>query len=173
VKNSVDPTLPRARTQKLIVKELFDETLVYDLERDTAHCLNRTAAFVWKKCDGEATVAEVAQLLGNQERAKVDESLIWLALDQLETFHLLESAVLKPSQFSGLSRRQWVKKVGFGALALPAIISIAAPTANAQISCPPPCATPGCIPSGCPCSPNGRNVLCAGTSNCTAGGTCQ
>lgn len=165
--------LPKARTEKLIIKELPDETLVYDLERDLAHCLNSTAAFVWNKCDGETTVAEVAELLGHQERADVDESLIWLALDQLETFHLLEGAVVKPPQFSGMSRRQLVRKIGFAAMALPVIVSIAAPTANAQVSCPPPCATPDCTPSGCPCSPNGRNLACAGTSNCTGGGTCQ
>ena len=171
MKKSVDLTLPRARTQKLIVKELPDETLVYDLERDLAHCLNSTAAFVWNKCDGETTVAEVAQLLGRREHADVDESLIWLALDQLESFQLLESAIVKPSQLSGLSRRQLIRKAGFAALALPVIISIAAPTAHAQGSCVP-CATPGCIPSGCPCSPNGRNPLCSG-GNCTSSGTCQ
>ena len=165
--------LPKARTEKLIVKELPDETLVYDLETDQAHCLNSTSAFVWKNCDGEATVSDVARLLGQQEHTNVDESLVWLALDQLESFHLLESSVVKPPKFVGMSRRQLVKKVGFAALTLPVIVSIAAPTAQAQGSCPPPCATPGCIPSGCPCSPNGRNLLCAGTSNCTGAGTCQ
>jgi hypothetical protein len=166
--------LPKARTEKLIIKELADETLVYDLERDQAHCLNSTSAFVWKNCDGEITVREIAQLLGRQEHTDVDESVIWLALDQLETFHLLESTVVKPSNLSGLSRRQLVKKVGFAALALPVIVSIAAPTAHAQVSCPPPgCATPGCIPTGCPCSPNGRLATCAG-GNCTGTpGTCS
>jgi hypothetical protein len=32
---------PTARKDQLIVKELDDETLVYDLERDEAHCLNQ------------------------------------------------------------------------------------------------------------------------------------
>ncbi len=40
--------LPHGRKDGLVVKELGNETLVYDLERDEAHCLNQTAALVWK-----------------------------------------------------------------------------------------------------------------------------
>ena len=39
--------MPRARQDELVVEELQDETLVYDLERHKARCLNRTAALVW------------------------------------------------------------------------------------------------------------------------------
>jgi hypothetical protein len=52
--------LPRARTDGLVVKELTDEVLVYDLKRDKAHCLNLAAAAVWKLCDGRSTAAEIA-----------------------------------------------------------------------------------------------------------------
>ena len=45
--------LPHARTDNLVIRELDDETLVYDMERDEAHCLNQTAALVWKQCDGK------------------------------------------------------------------------------------------------------------------------
>ena len=38
--------MPRARQDELIVEELQDETLVYDLQRHKARCLNRTAALV-------------------------------------------------------------------------------------------------------------------------------
>jgi len=54
-------TLPRARKDGLVIKELVNETLVYDLERDEAHCLNQTAALVWK-----TTVAKMAGFLGEQ-----------------------------------------------------------------------------------------------------------
>ncbi len=50
-RNSKQP-LPVARHKNLIVKELPDETLIYDLDSDKAHCLNQTAALVWKNCDG-------------------------------------------------------------------------------------------------------------------------
>jgi hypothetical protein len=46
-----------------VIQELPDETLVYDLQRNRAHCLNRTAALVWRHCDGQATVADLARSL--------------------------------------------------------------------------------------------------------------
>ena len=52
--------LPRARQASLIIKEVDDETLIYDLETDKAHCLNSTASRVWKSCDGRTSVAEIA-----------------------------------------------------------------------------------------------------------------
>ena len=55
--------LPRARTDGLVINELTDEVLVYDLKRDKAHCLNAAAASVWKQCDGRTTVAEIARRL--------------------------------------------------------------------------------------------------------------
>jgi hypothetical protein len=35
--------LPKARKKDLIVERLEDETLVYDLKTDRAHCLNHSA----------------------------------------------------------------------------------------------------------------------------------
>jgi hypothetical protein len=158
VKN--DAQLPRARTEGLIVKELDDETLVYDLKTDLAHCLNFTAARVWKKCDGQTTVTEVLASLSTETNRLVDESLVWLALDQLERFNLLQTAPSPPVEFKGMHRREWVRKIGIAAIAIPAIISITAPVAQAQVSCP---ATGGGRPPTCPCSGNGNcvsNVCC-------------
>src|ERR1044071_4757712 len=89
---------PRARTDRLVIKELPNEVLVYDLERDRAHCLNTTAAIVWKACDGSTTPEEMAaQLLkvnavrGSLSTARQEsESLVWNALHQLRRGHLLE-----------------------------------------------------------------------------------
>ena len=38
--------MPRARQDELVVEELPDETLVYDLKRHKALCLNRTSVLV-------------------------------------------------------------------------------------------------------------------------------
>ncbi len=83
---------PLARQASLVVKELEDETLVYDLETDKAHCLNSTAARVWKSCDGHSTVTDIAEQLSSPGKPAVDESVVWLALDQLERFKLLDAA---------------------------------------------------------------------------------
>ena len=144
-------TCPLARTDSLIVKELPDETLVYDRERDKAHCLNTTAALVWKNCDGRKTIAQLQELMEKEAGSPVPEEMIWLALDQLENFKLLSDAPIKPLELTGMSRRNLVKRIGFAALALPLIISISAPTAQAQASGQPPggcCNNPGQCASG-------------------------
>ena len=87
----------RAREESLIIKTLSDEVLVYDLNADKAHCLNRTAAFVWNNCDGRRSVSEIARLLREELQAPVDENVVWLALDQLERFKLLEEHASKPA----------------------------------------------------------------------------
>jgi hypothetical protein len=59
-------TLPKARRNKLVIQELPDEVLVYDQERDKAHCLNQTAALVWKQCDGRTDVPTIAKRLQDE-----------------------------------------------------------------------------------------------------------
>ena len=149
--------LPKARTNKLIIKELADETLVYDLESDKAHCLNQTAARVWKNCDGQRSVAELSALLAEETNAAVPNEVVWLALDQLQKFDLLEAAPSTPFQFAGMNRRELVRRVGLGALALPLIVSISAASAQAQGSLLPPgrcCGNPGdCASNGCSQNP--------------------
>jgi hypothetical protein len=59
--------LPEARGD-VISKEVDGELLVYDRVRDEAHCLNQTAAAVWKLCDGRTTPSEIAEKLsGNAQ----------------------------------------------------------------------------------------------------------
>ena len=75
--------LPAARQAGLVVRELPGETLVYDLENNKAHCLNGTAALVWRRCDGQTTVAELAQTLHEELGLPADEVPVRLALEQL------------------------------------------------------------------------------------------
>ena len=151
---------PLARRDSLIVKELPDETLVYDRKSDEAHCLNLTAAIVWKNCDGKKTVAELRQTLASQTDSPVPEEVVWLALDQLKKFKLLENGSDASSyQMRGINRRELVRRVGFAALALPLIVSITAPTAMAQAS--------GLAPGRCCGNPS----QCA-SNNCAQTPTC-
>lgn len=125
--------LPRSRTDNLVIRELDDETLVYDMERDEAHCLNQTAALVWEQCDGKTTAAQAAHSLQGKLDASVDTDLVWLAIKQLQRFHLVESNRKSPS----VSRRDLVLKYAPAALALPVIMSISAPTPAGTTSCIP------------------------------------
>jgi Coenzyme PQQ synthesis protein D (PqqD) len=147
-----DSLTPTARKDELVTRELSDELLVYDLKRHKAHCLNQTAAAVWKLCDGKATVKEIAKSLAEVLGAPVDERIIHLALEQLAKFHLLdESKSLVPQlppELTRMSRREMMRTLGVAAaIALPLIVSVSAPTAVQAASC----VETTCTAGGAPC----------------------
>jgi hypothetical protein len=132
--------MPRARQQGLIIETLPGELLVYDSERDKAHCLNQTAALIWKYCDGKTTVSAMARHLERDLNAdKVDEKMVMYALDQLSRDNLLEQSSVPPALLAGLTRRQMVRTLGIAAvIAVPVVTSIVVPTAQAATSCVSP-----------------------------------
>ena len=158
---------PIARKESLIIKELPNETLVYDLETDKAHCLNETAARVWKNCDGRQTVTQLRELTEKETNSPVPEEMVWLALDQLEQFKLLETPVRQPSHLSSMSRRQMIRLAGTAAIAVPVITSIVAPRpAQAQSLFPPGscCTSPAqCVSNSC-----SQNPVCTGSPSTKA-----
>ena len=158
--------MPRARQDELIVEELQDETLVYDLRRHKARCLNRTAALVWRHCDGRASVAEVATLLEEQLATPTDEAVVWMALDRLSRVQLLSEPVTLPADRAQYSRRKMLRTLGRAAgisLLLPVIESIVAPLAAAQASCAVSCGgVPNCSPCGSQCNLVCCNGVCVG-----------
>ncbi len=164
--------MPRARQDELVVEELQDETLVYDLKRHKARCLNRTAALVWRQCDGKKSVAEVAALLEEQSATPTDDAVVWMALDRLDRAHLLSEPVTLPADRAQYSRREMLRTLRRAAgisLLLPVIESIVSPLAAAQTSCLPASGCGG-MPDCTPCiSNNGKN--CTKRSCC--GGTCR
>jgi len=151
---------PVARKEGLVIQELPDEVLVYDLDRDRAHCLNNTAAFVWQRCDGKNTTAQIARTLGQQFDCAVDEKLVWLALDQLGRNHLLDRQPAPPPSLIGMNRRAMVRALGLAAIvAVPVVTSIVAPT---------PAQAGTCVGSGGACTTGSQ---CCSTI-CTGGTTC-
>ena len=137
MKQNAGERVPRARTEGLVIQTLPEEVLVYDRKRDKAHCLNQTAALVWKYCDGKTTVPNIATLLeGELKTGLVDEGIVWYALGQLSKNHLLEESLAPPTALAGMNRRQMVRKLGFAALvAVPLVTSIIAPTPAQAVTC--------------------------------------
>ena len=156
--------MPLARQDELVVEELQNETLVYDLKRHKARCLNRTAALVWRHCDGRTSVAEVAALLQEQSATPTDEAVVWMALDRLSRTHLLSEPVTFPADRAWYSRRKVLRTLGRLAgisLLLPVIESIVAPLAASQASCVSSCAgMPNCTP--CKTGTNCNRLCCNG-----------
>jgi hypothetical protein len=106
---------PRARTDGLHIQPLGDELLVFDRDDDRAHSLNETAAKVWQACDGTRDLAALGQACG------VDGDTVEFALELLRTNGLLD----EPAAPATFSRRTLLG----AAVALPVVISVAAPTA--------------------------------------------
>ena len=131
-----DQMRPRARVEDIVVQTLPDEVLVYDLKRHKAHCLNPTAALVWKHCDGQTTAAELGHILQQDMRVPVPEEVVWLALQQLRKARLLAEPGHVPGGEDKISRREVVRRLGWAtAVALPLVTSIIAPTASEAASC--------------------------------------
>ena len=128
--DGVQPMKPRARKDGLVVQELPEETLVYDMERDRAHCLNRAAALVWRHCDGGTTPSDLARMLENEVGLPDDEAVVHLALKRLAKAHLLEGQALRLPAAAHYTRRDVLRRLGAAAglaVLLPAVQSIVAP----------------------------------------------
>ena len=166
MKRTTNVHLPRMRKQRLIIDELPNEVLVYDLDRHKAHCLNRTAALVWRQCDGQTPPREIARRLQSKLDQPFNEDLVWLALRQLNKIHLLEEPIGLPPQLAGMSRRDMVRTLGIAAaVAVPLITSIVSPTAVQAATC---------FHAGHTCTSNGQccSLHCDGPSGgktCTGG----
>lgn len=154
------------RTSEIVVQELHNDLLIYDISTHQAYTLNETSAKVFKACDGKTSFDEL------KRKYKFTDDLIYLALDELKANNLIEDYTV--GYFAGMSRREVIKKVGLATMiALPAIAIITIPQSVHAQSCVPleaDCTSGTCcsgnvcvnggggptcrIPSGGPCSLN-------------------
>ena len=145
--------LPHARRDNLTVHELPEETLVYDAERDRAHCLNRPSALVWRHCDSRTSVAQLARILHQGLGVPPAEAVAHLALEQLSRRELLKQPLPPLSAAERLSRRDALRKLVLAAVALPLVLTITAPQAKAAASkqdAGAPCSDPSqCLSNVC------------------------
>src|SRR5438067_2539138 len=117
------------RTERLIVRELGDETVVYDLDNDQVHCLTGPSAQVWRATGEPVSVRALCA------RSGLDEASAAAAVAQLGEKNLLVARVP-----AGASRRQLIQRgamLGGAVVALPVIETMRAPAAMAAASNPP------------------------------------
>lgn len=175
--------IPLARTNNLLISQVGEEVIVYDRERDTAHCLNAMAARVWHYCDGQNTVEDIAKLLSEDLEVSADEDvdwrgLVWLTLEELQRFYLIQeylsqpiSPVVQSADALRVSRRKMIKTAtlvgGFAVGSMfPLVKSIVAPAPG--MAAPPPLTpTPiiDCLPGGESCQ--GSPIPCCAGFLCT------
>jgi hypothetical protein len=119
-------SLPRARQDGLLEEAVGEELLLYDQETHTAHCLSPIAASVWRHCDGEHDLAELAVIAG------VSEDLIASALYELRQKELLDTEpALTQSTIPGESRREAIVRTArYGAAAAAGSMIVSATAAT-------------------------------------------
>ena len=149
---------PKARHDGLVTRELPDELLVYDTETHEAHCLNETAALVWKHCDGETSVSKIAAKLSATVGTEIGDDVVWLALEDLWKRDLLVGEPA-PTDAGAMSRSQLLRRSAVAAaVAVPAVVSVVAPTRAHAATC---------LPTGSQCTLGTQ--CCSGTCS---GGFC-
>ena len=139
MKKTIENPAALARNDELVVQDLPDEVLVYDLKNHKAHCLNKTAAFIWNHCDGQTTADEIAKMMQKEWQTPVTEDAVWFALNKLSKAELLQQRIGLPEAKAGMSRRSAMRRLGLGALLIPVVMTIVSPTAMAGASIPPQC----------------------------------
>jgi hypothetical protein len=149
-------SLPRARQDGLLEEALGEELLLYDQNNHTAHCLSPIAACVWRNCDGERDVTELAELAG------VSEGLVADALHELRQKDLLDAEpAFIQSTVPGISRREVIGRIArVGAAAAGASLIVSATAAT------PAMASSGEIPG---CEPNNGTNCCTCEDECFTG----
>jgi hypothetical protein len=153
---------PLARRDGLLAEELGEELLLYDRDSHTAHCLSPIAACVWRHCDGEHGVTELADLAG------ASESLVADALRELREKDLLAAEPqLMQSTVPGVSRREAIVRVArYGAAAAGASLIVSATAAT------PAMAESGIKEGRCVSSPGLKCCKCK-NGECTSGRATQ
>jgi hypothetical protein len=134
----------RPKRISVIERKLADELLVYNPKTTRAYSLNRIAAQVWQLCDGTRTVHQIAQMVvAKCSDPKVCRDSVWLSLAKFAKARLLCSSPVD------LQRRRFLTKAIASATAIPVIMSVAVPRAEAAVSCSTlgqPCNPRPCCP---------------------------
>jgi hypothetical protein len=150
---------PKRRQEALVVHELPEEMLVYDLERHKAFCLSKNIAWIWRHCTGQRTPAQIARALETEIGAPVGEDVMGVALHRLSKAHLLREAIGLAASGARSSRRQLLRHAAtLGGLT---ILAISAPTVGQAATCLP---AGTCVNSACK-DASGR-ICCAGATGC-------
>jgi Coenzyme PQQ synthesis protein D (PqqD) len=164
-----------ARRRDIVEQTSENEILIYDLQANKMYCLNETSAQIFRLCDGAHSVGEISRKLTAKLKNPVSEDLVWLAIEQLKQNELLTGGAEISTKFEKMSRREIVKKIGFGAMiALPIVSSLVAPTAASASSTCPTCTVS--LPPGQICSVGGNGCVASnalGYNSTPCPGQCQ
>jgi hypothetical protein len=81
------------RRSDVSVRAVENETVIFDRQGGFIHQLNRTASFVWDRCDGASTVTSIIDQFAEEFAVDHDTATkdVATVLGQLQQLNLLES----------------------------------------------------------------------------------
>lgn len=153
---------PQTRRENLVIEETEEGLVIYDLDRHHAHTLNRPAALIFKACDGMNDVGAIARDLTEMLDQPVDERVVIIMIQDLESRRLLE---MRPDPTDS-TRREVLKQIGRTAASISAVLPvittlhIAPPAVAMSQGCVagPLVAGEVCAACGSPCGPGGTDI---------------
>lgn len=78
------------RSEQLEIRELpGNELLVYDYDRRTTHFLPPATAFIWERCNGVNSRADLERIVRVELDVREPRTAVKDALDRLSKFNLL------------------------------------------------------------------------------------
>ena len=117
----------RKRQDGRIIKRVDDELVIYDEQNHKVSHLNKAAAIVWEYCDGASSLDDLAHTLASHSELPASVDLAGLALQELRDADLIEGSFASVAG-RGVARRDVIARMAGFALALPAVVSLLAPT---------------------------------------------
>lgn len=126
---------PRSRQEDIVMQELLDEVLIYDMKTDKAFCLNQTSALIWQECDGNKSIQKITRSVSRKLNVSIEEDFVRLALNDLIKENLIDNSRTTIPLLDTIERRALLKKIGLASIAaLPVVSSIVAPRSIAAQS---------------------------------------
>jgi hypothetical protein len=152
---------PKAKMADIVVQDLGDEALVYDVTTNRAYCLNSISRAIFMASDGATSIDMIAERMAFNMGKPVDKGLVAFGVEELSKEGLISTGAEAVSSL--VSRRDSITGAGFAsAVALPVVASIAAPSAmNAQLwlANGPQGTTSASCSNGC-CRLQGASTIC-------------
>lgn len=116
---------PKAKPN-LLVEEVLDETLVYDLDGHRAHCLNAPAGFLLRNADGTRSVEDLVAMARSEFGADTGPKAVEVGLERLRRAGLIEWDGARRA-VEGIDRRRMLKQLAAIGVVLPTVLTLASP----------------------------------------------
>jgi hypothetical protein len=124
-----------ARRSDVLFEEVSGEYIVYDNVNNKVHHLNATMTWIWNSCNGRTALDDMSKAFEHRFGTPMSTDVLTSCLRELDGCGLLERPLNLPDVVLpslNVSRRS----VMTGAILMPAVVSILAPTPAAAKSKP-------------------------------------